>query len=232
MKATRWLGAMMGVAVGMAAIGARAEEARGAAGLDPASRKARVAVMPAVYAQGVRSKFQRELQEKWGMTDVGVIETPGYTSFIVDALVNTRKLDVVERENLAPVIKELDFGVSETADVAKVVRLGKLLNADYVMIPEIRYMSVWMASKEIPYLGVQQKDVNGKLATSVRTVEVATGRIVASNIADVEDKTRFKEQVGPEWQQMKDFIDGLYRKSGMAEAAHIVGIVNSTKNVP
>ena len=189
---------------------------------DNSARKARVVVVPAVYGKEARSKLQRELADKWGITDTGAVENPGYTGFLVDALVNSRKLDVLEREDLKPAVKELQFGESDYADVARVVKLGQMLNADYVVIPEIRYLSVALEEKTIPYVDEKEKAVKGKLATSVRTVSVATSRIVASNIGDVEKKTRFKDSKGPVDQQVRDFIKDLYTESGMKETANII----------
>jgi len=189
---------------------------------DTAPRKARIVVVPAVFSQELRSKFERELSEKFGITDRGVIENPGYTSYIIDALVNSRKVDVLERESLESVVKELEFGESDYADVAKVVKIGRMLNADYVVIPEIRYLVITSEEKQIPYLGRQQEQIKGKFATNVRVVDVATSQIIASNIDDVEKKTRFKDNLGPRSQQLRDFISGLYAESGANEAANVI----------
>jgi hypothetical protein len=190
--------------------------------IDDSSRKARVAVVPAVFTQELRSKFQRELGEKFGVTDLGVVENPGYTSYVIDALVNSRKLDVLERENLGAVIKELDFGESDYADVAKVVKMGRMLNADYVVVPEIRYLSLTLENKEVPFINQKQALVKGKFATNVRVVDVATGKIVASNIGDVQKQIRLKEANGPAGRQIYDFIEELYGVSGKIEAANVI----------
>jgi len=197
---------------------------------DTSARKTRVAVVPAIYAQGVRSKAERDLKERFGLTDTGVMENPGYTSYVVDALVNSKKVDVLERDNLQGAIKELDFGESDYADTAKVVRMGKMLNADYVVIPEIRYLTVTAEDKEVPFINVKEKAIKGKFATSVRSVDVATGRIASSNIADVEQQIRVRENKGPAGQQMADFVAALYKASAEKEAANIVGSVSAAKS--
>lgn len=190
--------------------------------INDAARKVRVAVVPAVFAQDLRSKFQKELNEKFGLTDMGVVENPGYTSYVIDALVNSRKLDVLERENLGAAIKELDFGESDYADRAKVVKMGRMLNADYVVVPEIRYLSVTLENKEVPFVNQKQALVKGKFATHVRMVDVATGKIVASNIGDVQKQIRLKESNGPANRQIVDFIGELYGISGKIEAANVI----------
>jgi hypothetical protein len=60
-----------------------------------------------------------------------------------------RKFDMLEREELKSVIKELDFGESDYADTEKVVKIGQLIGADYMIVPEIRYLQVVRESKEI-----------------------------------------------------------------------------------
>lgn len=202
------------------------------ASLDPASRKARVVVMPALWPRNmtqeeVRRRGSREFREalyqKLGLpAEQDILETPGFTSFIVDALVNTHKVDVLEREELRSAIKELDFGETDYADMNKVVKIGQMLNADYVVIPEIRYFSLVTTNMDVPYIGGTQKEVRGKLATNVRTVDVATSKIVASNISSQEGKTRFRDRKGPEWQQMRDFVATLYSGSATAESANII----------
>ncbi|MEI6218868.1 MAG: CsgG/HfaB family protein, partial [bacterium] len=187
-----------------------------------AIRKARVAVVPATYVQEVRSKFERELKEAWGIGDFSTIENPGYTSFLKDALVNSRKLDVLERETLEASIKELNFGESDYANSAKVVKMGQMLNADYVVIPEIRYISISIEEKKVPFVSEKQLIVKGKISTGVRTVDVATSRIVASNMSEVEKKTRFKDVKGSMEQQVRDFVNSLYAESGRQEAAAII----------
>ena len=187
-----------------------------------ATRKARVAVVPATYAQDVRSKFERELKDAWGIGSFSTIENPGYTSFLRDALVNSRKVDVLEREALEAPVKELEFGESDYANPSKVAKYGHMLNADYVVIPEIRYISVSLEEKKVPFVSEKQIVVKGKISTAVRTVDVATSRIVASNMSDVEKKTRFRDTKGSMELQLRDFVNSLYAESGRQETASII----------
>lgn len=189
---------------------------------DNAPRKARVAVIPAIFAQDARQKAARELNEKLGLTDPTVIENPGYTSFLVDALVNCRKFDVLEREDLRAAIKELDFGESDYADLAKVVRVGNMLNADYVVIPEIRYLGVVLEQKDVPYVGKQTQRLKAKLSTSVRTVDVKTTKIVASAMADTGVTNRLRKAEESPGSPVRDLIDGLYGQSALKVTAAII----------
>ena len=198
---------------------------------DTTPRKARVAVVPAAFSQDVRSKFERELSEKWGLPDPNAVENPGFTGFLIQALVNCRKFDVLERENLASVSKELDFGESDYADAAKVVKLGHMINADYVIIPEIRYIGVVRAETKVPYVGAQQQTIRGKLSTSVRTVDVATSKIVAWTMADVGATNRLGKAEEVPGNPARDIVDQLYSASAVKEVAGIIDVAYPIKVV-
>lgn len=190
---------------------------------DP-SRKARVMVIPAIIVQEQRRRIDRELNERFGITDPGILESPGYTSFIVDALVNTRKLDVLEREELKSVIRELEFGESDYADTAKVVKIGQLVGADYMVVPEIRYLQLMQENKVVPYVGGRQANVRCKLATGVRMVNVTTGKIVSSNQKEVEKLKRCRETDSADTLRtaVLDLMAETFKESGIREAAMIV----------
>jgi hypothetical protein len=198
---------------------------------DETPRKARVVVVPAIFAQDVRSKFERELNEKWGLTDPSVLENPGYTAFLVDALVNSRRFDVLEREDLRSVIKEIDFGESDYADLAKVVRIGQMVNADYVVIPEIRYMGLIMIEKDVPYVGQQSRRLKGKLSTGIRVVDVKTSKIASSSMSDMGATNSLRRAEESPGSPVKDLIDALYGGSALQEAARITDIAYPIKVV-
>lgn len=205
---------------------ARPEAPQAAAPADEAARKARVMVVPAIFQQEARRRVDRELNERFGITDPGVIEAPGYTSFIIDALVNARKFDMLEREELRAAIRELDFGESDYADPAKVAKIGQMVGADYMVVPEIRYLDGQRETKVVPYVGGEQNTLKCKLATAVRTVSVGTGKIVASNIKEVEKRKRVRGTDTPEAVRlgMLDLIAETLRESALREAANIVDV--------
>ncbi|MFA5042692.1 MAG: CsgG/HfaB family protein [Kiritimatiellia bacterium] len=206
----------------------KAEQARPPAVADETPRKARVVVVPAVFAQAMRNKAQREINEMFGLTDPAALENPGYTSYIIDALVNTRKLDVLEREDLRSVKKEIDFGESEYVDLEKAVKIGRMLNADYVVLPEIRVFTVWRDNRPAPYVGQDQKRIRGKFETTVRTVDVASSKIVASRVDEVERTARIRERDNPRV-VVEDLIGGMYKDSALKEGANIIDVAYPIK---
>jgi len=200
-----------------------AREAARATAPDETPRKARVMVVPAIFAQEQRRRVDREFFERFNITDPGVIENPGYTSYLVDALVNVRKFDMLEREELRQVVKELDFGESDYVDVEKVVKIGHMVGADYMIIPTIRYLEVDRETKNVPYVGGQQVAIRCKFATNVRTVDVASGKIIASGVREVEKKNRQRQQDSLRILVM-DTISECYKESAMLDAAKIVDV--------
>jgi hypothetical protein len=198
-------------------------EARRAVATDDAPRKARIVVIPAIFAQESRRRIDRELNERFGITDPGVIESPGYTSYLVDALVNTRKFDVLEREELRQVVRELDFGESEYVDLEKVVKIGNMVGADYMIIPLIRYLGVDEEEKQVPYVGGKQTAIKCKLATNVRTVDVGTGKIISSGVREVEKKHRQRQQDSKRILVM-DTISECFKESSLLDAAKLVDV--------
>lgn len=190
---------------------------------DDTPRKARVVVIPALLAQERRRRIDREMNERFGITDTGAIENPGYTSYVIDALVNARKFDILEREELRQLVRELDFGESDYVDVEKVVKIGNMVGADYMIIPTIRYLEVDIERKNVPYVGGTQVAVRGKLATTVRTVDVATGRIISSNVDETEKKKRQREDDSMRILVM-DVVGECYKESAIKEAAKIIDV--------
>lgn len=194
---------------------------------DTSPRKARIAVVPAVYAQDLRSRSNRELNEKFGITDPGIIENPGYTGFLVDALVNCRKFDVMEREDLSSATRELDLGESEYADIEKAVRLGRVLNADYVIIPEIRFVE-FRAARSIPYIGRTGKRLEGRVDVSLRTVDVSTSRLVSSYMYSTKLR-RSRKRDESNASLVAGLRGQLYKRSSMEGVANVIDVVYPIK---
>jgi hypothetical protein len=193
--------------------------------------KARVVVLPAAFAQGPRSRLERELYERLGLSDPSIIENPGYTAHLNDALVNCRKFEVLEREQLRAVIKELDFGESEYANVEKCVKLGQMLNADYVVIPEIRYLHLLAESKTVPYVGETRTQFTTQIGTRMRVVEVATSRIAASNVGDSECSFREPKTLADKAKQAANILESIYAESARNETASIIDSIYPIKVV-
>lgn len=97
---------------------------------------------------------------------VGTVSLESLTT----AIVESGQFNVVEREKIKTVLKELAFGSSGLTDSQKINKLGKLLNADVILTGTFA-------------------DVGGEWNVNLRLINVSTGVIVSA----IEEKTSFKE---------------------------------------
>jgi curli biogenesis system outer membrane secretion channel CsgG len=84
-----------------------------------------------------------------------------------------------EREKIAEVLNEQKLGGSRVTDAAGAVAVGRAVGVDYVFIGAVTGFGYHSQSTNVLFLGssvVQQADAT----VDVRMVEVATGRIIAS----------------------------------------------------
>lgn len=75
-------------------------------------------------------------------------------------------VDVLEREQLLPLLKEQDLGASGRVDAASAARIGKLLGARYML------------------LGTISVDVRNRMRLAARAVDVETSKILSGEIVD------------------------------------------------
>lgn len=176
-----------------------------------AADQARIVITPVVYGQPeVKKAIVTGLGQVFGVQTLTTVENPGLTAYIVDRLVNSRKFSVLERARLETVVRELDFGESDYANTAKIVKMGQMLNADYVLVPEIRHFNVRQADKTVPYVNTVRTDFEAVLGITSRIVEVKTSQILASKIGDVRLRSRAKKE-NPQ-QEAIDFVEAVYSR--------------------
>ena len=97
---------------------------------------------------------------------IGIVSLESLTT----AIVESGQFNVVERQKINTVLKELQFGSSGLADAQNASKLGKLLNADIILTGTFA-------------------DMSGSWNVNLRLINVSTGVIVAA----FEDKVSFKE---------------------------------------
>jgi hypothetical protein len=78
----------------------------------------------------------------------------------------------------------------------------------------------------MPYVGGNQVTIRCKMATSIRTVNVMTGKIISSNIKEVDKRKRVRDQDTPQTTRIAalDLMADTFRESGLREAANIVDV--------
>ncbi|UCF98368.1 MAG: hypothetical protein JSV89_02260 [Spirochaetaceae bacterium] len=98
--------------------------------------------------------------------------TSGVMVFIENAFVNVGKVRVVDRQNIAKIVKEYEFQASDLTDETTAVEIGKLSGADIIVIGSISFVG------NIYYL-------------NIKLISVETAEIIGSSIADAENTTQF-----------------------------------------
>ena len=64
----------------------------------------------------------------------------GIVVFVENAFVNTGNVRVVDRRNIAKIVEEHQFQLSDIADESTAVQIGKLSGADIIAIGSISYV--------------------------------------------------------------------------------------------
>mgnify|MGYP002777192734 FL=1 len=101
--------------------------------------------------------------------------------YVVDELVGLQVFEVIEREKLASIQNELNFGASGFVDVKSAAKLRRLLGATHLMTG--RVISVEREDSSFDGYGVRGTNVAWSISVSVRIFEVESGRIVYSDRA-------------------------------------------------
>lgn len=186
--------------------------------------KASLTVLPAIFTEHFKPvcKFS-DVIDIQGRTNIKAIftterefrwEAPNFTISLAEAFVGSRKFDVLERARLAEVIKEIDFGESRYGDVSKVVPVGRALNAEYVVLPEIEVIHLLSEMREIPYVGVNRLTLKGKMVCRLRVVNTGTSKVVAAFTETIEVEHIIKPNepfIETEWTHL---VLALYKRTG------------------
>ncbi len=189
-----------------------------------APHKARLAVLPAVFSRHFKPEFRfAEKIQVSGQANIKAIftseyetrlEAPSFTVSLAEAFVGSRKFNVLERARLTEVLKEVDFGETSYADVSKVVPMGKALNAEYVVLPEIEVLHLVFDVQDVPYVDHVQPKLKGKMIGRLRIVDTLGTKTVAAFTETVEVERRVKPDepfFATEWNNL---VIDIYRATG------------------
>ncbi|MBA7692874.1 hypothetical protein ES703_101446 [subsurface metagenome] len=83
---------------------------------------------------------------------------------------------MIDHYNIAKIVKEYEFQQRDLTDESTAVQIGKLAGADIIVIDSINYLG-------------------NKFYLNVKLINVETGEIIGSRIADAEDATGFYNMV-------------------------------------
>ena len=137
--------------------------------------------------EGTATRFESEYYKRLGLIQDKKLAVVGITSgtrnvdqetaggvmvFIENAFVNVGKVRVVDRQNIARIVKEYEFQQSQLTDETTAVRIGKLSGADIIVIGSISYVG------ERYYL-------------NIKLISVEIGEIIGSSIAGSAQASEF-----------------------------------------
>lgn len=116
--------------------------------------------------------------------------------WFTNALVNTKKFSVMEREKLQSILKEQSFQMSGAVDQLSAVKAGKMLGVQLVVFgnidfsqkeDEVKSSGLTLGGVRLPWGGGSKKTSEGNLTT--RLVNVQSGEIVHSGSETVSDSS-------------------------------------------
>ena len=123
-----------------------------------------------------RLRHESGYYKKLGMIQDKKLAVVGITSgvmvFIENAFANVGKVRVVDRQNIAKIVKEYEFQQSDLTDQSTAVEIGKLSGADIIVIGSISY-------------------VGKQYYLNIKLISVETGEIIGSSIDEASDATGF-----------------------------------------
>ncbi len=187
--------------------------------------KARLAVLPAVFSRHFHPVFKfSEKIEMSGQANLKMIftteresrmEAPSFTLSLAEAFVNSRKFDVLERARLKETLQEIDFGESDYADAAKVVPMGRALNAEYVVLPEIEVIHLVAEVKDVPYVDTVVPELKGKMIVRIRVADTASTKMAAAFTEEVQVERKLKANNSFLESEINNLVMDLYKAAGL-----------------
>lgn len=185
--------------VGLASLASSVGGAR-AAGASPPPTKFKVAV----------TDFT--VRDPQAIRNQDVFSTQVLTEKLKTALVQTRKFDVLEREQLDSVMKELEFGKSSVADKKQAPRAGKLAAADYLIKGEISVFEAKGTAVQIPSTSYYRLAQIGDIICDLRVIDVETGKVATAAHIETIHRTEIRGQSSQAPPVDAVFYDDLQRK--------------------
>ena len=107
--------------------------------------------------------------------DITLEDATIVSDYVYDALVNSGKFDVVERERLGEILSEQALGHSGPVDERTAAEFGRLVGAKYIICGSITGLSTRKTTGEVVGLGVSKSKVFAHVAA--RCIDVETGRV-------------------------------------------------------
>jgi len=117
--------------------------------------------------------FRTAVYKDYRMTDQAETE-------MVSLLVNQRRFDVIERDQLANILKEQSMGMTGVIDVSQAVEIGKISGVRYLVLGTVTNVNYKCIQKRNDQ-GQIYNEVDALFVMDVRIVDVQTAAVLFSN---------------------------------------------------
>ncbi|GEM_PF-2344249 len=167
----------------------------------------RVAVLDLKYSPSVIS-FQKGFEDVY-WDDV---RNKNFTALLSTVLANTKKFEVMERNQLSHINAERVFSEITTGSV---ISSGGFGGAQYCIVGELKNLTCVRNEIPIPYSSYSRVEYVGKMSILIRMVNVGNGKVIVARSVDVE-KTENREVPG------SVFLDSLLKDAAEQAVAMII----------
>jgi len=135
-----------------------------------------------------------------GESDCGTVSRPGAdvsrrcTQELIEAIVDTQRFRVVDRDTLDRVLQEQNFQRTQGMDPKELARLGRLVGADRLVVTAVELAGTSCRRVEVRASGYLAFEFGGGIEVTYRVVDVATAEILAiGRVTNTWDSRPFPE---------------------------------------
>lgn len=144
----------------------------------PPGARPRLILVPARYDGDEEARLLQEVGERFGLASPRGLESAALTGYLLSSFHNTDRFDVLERVFLDEAVNELKMSQTDLADPARAVKVGGVLNAQYILIPTIRQVGLNKDERHIDAAQETMVRLHGEITIGLRLVDVKTTRII------------------------------------------------------
>ena len=153
-----------------------------------------------------------KLAERAGPAITHQIQTSAFTEQLKSALVQSRKFQVLERQDLDQLLDELQLSNSKVGDRVNHLRRGKVRGAQYIVTGEISVFKAVSSSRPIPGTNRFKTSQEGIAICDVRVIDTENSVIVTASPVEVRLTNSALTREAAEYQPDELFWTALSRR--------------------
>lgn len=156
-------------------------------------------------------------------------QTNMLTNRLIDALVNSGEVNVVEREEINRIKDEADLSQSELSNPDRAMEIGKLLGADYMIFGAITRVQPSVEVDHLPYDAGVERTISMNLGANARLVNAETGVVEASADLSVEKSDSETNPGSSSHRVSKSFQQDAYGELAGRMATRLLDALNPVR---